>query len=240
MSNNTVKKAEYDFVPTIALSVVVIALIAITIAAVIFIWSVLNKASTDAILAKRGQALATVVRVNGDESKIFNVLDFRKNDARLVLQGGVTKVGKNKVSVQPIGKAMQRLVANPSFLTVLPKPAKTKQAPAPRRAAPKKAPAPRRAAPVKKAPAKPAAPAPVKKAPAKPAAPVKKPAAPVKKPAAPVKKPAAPAPAPVKKAPAKPAAPVKKAPTPAKKAAPAPAPVKKAPASQPAAPAPRR
>lgn len=226
MSNNTVKKAEYDFVPTIALSVVVIALIAITIAAVIFIWSVLNKASTDAILAKRGQALATVVRVNGDESKIFNVLDFRKNDARLVLQGGVTKVGKNKVSVQPIGKAMQRLVANPSFLTVLPKPAKTKQAPAPRRAAPKKAPAPRRAAPVKKAPAKPAAPAPVKKAPAKPAAPVKKPAAP--------------APAPVKKAPAKPAAPVKKAPTPAKKAAPAPAPVKKAPASQPAAPAPRR
>lgn len=182
MSSNQVKKAEYDFVPTLALSVVVLSLIVITVVAVAFIWSVLNKATTDAVFAKRGNALATVVRVIGDKSEIFNVLDYRKNDARLVLQGGVVKVGKKQYEVDSIGKAMQRLVANPSYVSVLP-PVKETKAPAPRRAAPRKAPVPRKApAPRRAAPQK--APAPRQAAPTK-RAPAKRAAAPTSRPAAP-------------------------------------------------------
>lgn len=117
-SNNQTKKVEYDFVPTVALSVIVVVIITIVIVAVVFVWNLLSKTGSDAILASQGQIQATLIN---DQGQVIDVLAYRKADQQLLEQGGVDVVTKTKV--QPIAQAMQQLLAHPNYLQALPEPA---------------------------------------------------------------------------------------------------------------------
>lgn len=116
-SNNQIKKVEYDFVPTVALSVIVLVIVTIVIVAVIFVWNLLSKTSSDALTASQGQIQTSLIN---DQGQVLDVLGFRQADRRLIEQGGVDVV--SKAQVKPVAQAMQELLTHPSYLSTLPEP----------------------------------------------------------------------------------------------------------------------
>lgn len=196
--NQGTKKVEYDYVPTLALSFVVIFLVLTTIVSVAFIWNVLNNYSSK--LSREAQGKRQIVFTDS-KGQAVNVATFRENELK---------------SQQTMPQAMAYLLKNPGIVSTLPKSVPAFRAPAPRRVVPAKRTAPVRRAPRRAAPARPA---PVRRAAPAPARPAPRAAAPKKAAAPAPARSAAPTPA---RVPARAATPApRKAPAPARKAAPA-------------------